>query len=89
MLKDRDKVCVYCGTDKELHRDHIFPRKRGGQDIFINLVLACQSCNSSKGDKEIYEWCKQMGFKVPDIIKEQLNKQYEQKQLLKYLKGST
>jgi len=34
----------------------VLPRLRGGPDITDNAVFACRSCNSSKGDKHLYEW---------------------------------
>ena len=36
--------------------DHILPRSRGGPDSPDNAVWVCRSCNSSKGDKRLYEW---------------------------------
>jgi hypothetical protein len=32
--------------------DHVIPRSKGGTDAPQNLVLACRSCNSSKGNRE-------------------------------------
>jgi 5-methylcytosine-specific restriction endonuclease McrA len=42
--------CQYCGTGKELTLDHIIPSSRGGQHTWINLITACKSCNTRKGD---------------------------------------
>ena len=47
--------CGYCGvTETEsgghLEIDHFFPQSRGGQDTLDNLVYACRTCNSFKGD---------------------------------------
>jgi 5-methylcytosine-specific restriction endonuclease McrA len=50
------RACVFCGTDKDLTTDHLIPRHRGGSDDPDNLVLSCQSCNSSRGEKGIFEW---------------------------------
>jgi hypothetical protein len=36
--------------------DHLMPRSRGGSDELQNLVLACTSCNSSKGAKTYEEY---------------------------------
>ncbi|WP_203620386.1 HNH endonuclease [Streptomyces sp. SID8499] len=36
--------------------DHVIPLSRGGQHAEGNLVPACKSCNSSKGDKLLIEW---------------------------------
>jgi len=57
-VKEREQkdVCIYCGNRKDLTLEHILPRVRGGPDIPDNAVWACKSCNSSKGDKRLYEW---------------------------------
>ncbi len=43
-------TCQYCGTDKDLTLDHLVPKARGGKTTWNNLVTACRSCNSRKGD---------------------------------------
>lgn len=46
--------CQYCGkrgTAFDLTLDHIMPRSRGGGTMAENLVAACQTCNSRKGDR--------------------------------------
>lgn len=51
-------VCAYCGkTFKESHltRDHIIPRAKNGQDIWMNVVTACAHCNQKKDDKTLEE----------------------------------
>lgn len=48
--------CIYCGSTSDLSVDHLIPRSRGGIDSGDNAVEACKSCNSSRGDKGIYEW---------------------------------
>jgi len=53
---ERDRVCIYCSNPNELSIDHLIPKSRGGPDIADNAILACRSCNSSKGDKGVYEW---------------------------------
>jgi 5-methylcytosine-specific restriction endonuclease McrA len=49
----RDKfTCQYCGDRKkqrELTRDHVVPRARGGRTTWENTVTACRPCNSQKG----------------------------------------
>lgn len=51
-----DKRCEYCESIENLSWDHMIPRIKDGLDMIENLVLACRSCNSSKGSKGIYEW---------------------------------
>jgi hypothetical protein len=55
-FKEDERRCEFCGSGKELSFDHIVPHRRGGPDIAENLVLACRSCNSSKGKKGLCEW---------------------------------
>lgn len=53
----RDKfTCQYCGAkapDAVLHADHLHPVAKGGQNDILNLVTACESCNSGKGARLI------------------------------------
>lgn len=49
--------CAYCGAPLEkYHVDHVIPLSRGGSDLAANKVLACPSCNTSKGDQLPGEW---------------------------------
>lgn len=49
-LLDRDgKRCKYCGATKNLTADHVIAITLGGSNHISNLVVACRSCNSSKG----------------------------------------
>jgi len=51
----RDKNrCQYCGKvhpQRELNLDHIVPISRGGTSCWENVVCACISCNTRKGDR--------------------------------------
>lgn len=42
--------CVYCSATNDLTIDHVLPRSKGGASTWSNLVTACRSCNSRKGD---------------------------------------
>jgi len=42
--------CQYCGTSKDLTLDHVMPKSKKGKSTWSNLVTACKSCNSKKGD---------------------------------------
>ena len=52
--------CHYCGCrfsfvdDAEI--DHVVPVSRGGTTELENLVLACASCNGSKGTMDAEEF---------------------------------
>jgi 5-methylcytosine-specific restriction endonuclease McrA len=73
-VQKRDKVCVYCGSDKRLELDHIIPLSKGGEGISDNFVLACRSCNSSKNAQDVFKWCKAQKIKVPEIVIGNLDK---------------
>jgi 5-methylcytosine-specific restriction endonuclease McrA len=46
------RTCQYCGrSEPHMTIDHVTPRSRGGSDTWENLVCACPSCNSRKGDR--------------------------------------
>lgn len=57
--------CVYCASTNDLTTDHLIPVSRGGDSSADNVVLACKSCNSSKGDKGVFEW---LGLKEKDKL---------------------
>lgn len=47
-------LCMYCGTkfaERELTRDHVVPKSRGGKDAWTNVVSACKRCNQRKGNR--------------------------------------
>ncbi len=48
--------CAYCGDTRNLAIDHIVPTNRGGADSGDNAVWACRKCNSSKSDRDIFDW---------------------------------
>jgi hypothetical protein len=48
--------CVYCGATDRLSVDHIVPSNRGGDDVGDNAIWACRRCNSSKSDRDLFEW---------------------------------
>ena len=51
-------LCSYCRlpAGSSPHFDHVIPVVRGGAHAIGNLVLACASCNLSKGSKTVMEW---------------------------------
>jgi len=58
-----EKKCVYCGSTENLSKDHIIPPKKLNPPAdckllfeIHNIIWACKGCNSSKGDKDLYEW---------------------------------
>ena len=51
LLMRDDSCCQYCGSKSSLTIDHIIPKQKGGQDTWENLIIACSSCNSKKGNR--------------------------------------
>lgn len=52
MVYTRDEnKCQYCGVTRNLTIDHVIPKSKGGDDSWENLVVACVSCNTKKGNK--------------------------------------
>ena len=52
MLRDNN-TCQYCGkrfSIDQLTIDHVIPLSRGGRDTWINVCVACRSCNHKKGN---------------------------------------
>ena len=52
-FRDRNR-CQYCGEvfpQRELNLDHVIPLSRRGTSSWENVVCACVSCNSRKGDR--------------------------------------
>lgn len=61
LLRD-SYTCQYCGrhdselkAHEEMTRDHIHPQDKGGQDVWKNVVLACNSCNNKKANYLLHE----------------------------------
>lgn len=48
--------CCYCGKSLPLCQDHFIALSKGGSYTKDNIVPSCQSCNSSKFDREFSEW---------------------------------
>jgi 5-methylcytosine-specific restriction endonuclease McrA len=50
ILRRDGHQCQYCGARSGLTVDHIYPKSRGGEDSWENLVTACLRCNNKKGN---------------------------------------
>ena len=64
--ESQDKVCFYCDTDCSggYHVDHFYPIAKGGVHQSHNLVIACPTCNLSKGDRDPDEFIQKLSEKV-------------------------
>lgn len=54
-------TCVYCGSRETLTLDHVFPRHRGGETTWENVVCSCLRCNNKKGNRTPQE----CGMRLP------------------------
>jgi len=86
-LKTQGK-CVYCGMSLSLsgmnsdgnykdvfHVDHVISKDKGGGDNIENLVPCCQSCNSTKFNRNMEE------FRV-SMMKKNINMDFSLRQIL-------
>jgi 5-methylcytosine-specific restriction endonuclease McrA len=56
-LESYNGFCVYCNKKSDkLQQDHIVPLSKGGGHTKENVVPACPSCNSSKGNRPLLIW---------------------------------
>ncbi|WP_223926829.1 HNH endonuclease [Prevotella lacticifex] len=54
-----NNFCWYCGKEmppSKLTIDHVFPRNKGGNNDMDNIIMVCKTCNSSKGNMDLFEW---------------------------------
>lgn len=57
LLEKFQRKCAYCGkTDVPLQIEHIQPRCNGGSNRISNLTLACEPCNTRKGNRPLAEF---------------------------------
>ncbi|NCC82499.1 MAG: HNH endonuclease [Clostridia bacterium] len=71
ILKEFNNQCAYCGTSAEEHlqahsrnmeQEHFIPLSKGGEYTHNNIIPACRSCNSSKNNKDFFEWYPEQEF---------------------------
>lgn len=61
--KEFNNQCCYCGKkDKKLTQEHFIPLTKGGEYTINNIIPACKSCNSSKNNKDFFDWYPKQPF---------------------------
>ncbi|MGX8904241.1 HNH endonuclease [Streptomyces netropsis] len=55
-LEANGGCCTYCSSGVAEGIDHVIPTSEGGRDDVTNIVPACRSCNSSKRDRTVRQW---------------------------------
>lgn len=66
----QNNYCWYCGKEIEpskLTKDHVFPRSKGGNNDMDNIIMVCKTCNSSKGNMDLFEWYAEVRKEWPPI----------------------
>lgn len=54
ILRSQNNLSILCGKPPvEPTLDHIIPVSKGGTDHSDNLQVACQSCNSERGNDDL------------------------------------
>ena len=48
--------CAYCDSTERLSMEHIQPVSKGGALTKTNIIVACQHCNSSRGNMNFEVW---------------------------------
>lgn len=59
-----DGLCAYCDNDATTW-DHVVPISKGGRTEPGNILPCCSSCNSSKGNRDLFPWL----FKTGRVLK--------------------
>jgi hypothetical protein len=67
------RVCVYCGSGRNIEAEHVQARCRGG----VTTKPACRKCNRSKGKKRLRSW----------LIWTKNNNSYRWKRIISWNKG--
>ena len=52
-------ICCYCFdpvSKRNLTREHVVPRSKGGSDKQANVMPCCADCNHEKGDMSLLEY---------------------------------
>ena len=78
ILEREQGRCFYCRrtlADEDSGLDHADPQKANGTNSYRNIVAACHSCNSSKGDDTAEEFLRKLyrrGFLSSPELEERL-----------------
>lgn len=70
-----DNRCAYCGKELVLEQEHFIPTVMGGEYTSNNIIPACRSCNSSKNNRDFFDW----------YIKQPFYSKQREHKILKYL----
>lgn len=71
ILEEFDDTCAYCDAPATTW-DHIVPISKGGTTAPWNIVPACQTCNSSKKDRDLEEWLEATGRPLKQLVDDRM-----------------
>lgn len=57
-----ENCCAYCGKEAKLEQDHFLPLSRRGEYTLNNIIPSCRTCNSSKSDRDYFDWYPKQNF---------------------------
>lgn len=75
-FRDNQKIlhCAYCNkTIKHASLEHFIPLSRGGWLVKNNVLPVCINCNSSKNDRDFFDWYPTKSFYSPEREKKILD----------------
>jgi hypothetical protein len=52
--EEQPKVCILCGTDKDIHKHHLIQRKKQGTEVAENKVYVCKDCHGDVHSGRVY-----------------------------------
>ncbi len=85
---EREKTCVYCGSTENIEREHIVPKSLKINERcpacdkiqgIHNMIWACKHCNTSKNDRGLYTFYKELKAPEPkfyDLLDPLAEKKY-------------
>lgn len=71
--------CAYCETpiQNDFSLEHVIPVKFGGRNLRINIILICETCNSSKQHFELVFWLEKNKYKLRERIFQRVKGAYD------------
>jgi len=79
--------CAYCGRTmrrgERLTHDHLEALSKGGRTTSDNIIPACSTCNSSKGNDDFKDWFMKQAF----FSQERINKIFKWRTMMRQLGG--
>ncbi len=76
LVEETGGRCIYCGikiTKENAQKDHIYPVKAGGSNIYANLIACCSDCNGSKKGRTPIEAGKYPHLEVLEYMTKEFN----------------